>query len=92
MFALLALAQCPLVRILVLTLPSLVRLALQFTIVSAIGIVWECAVFCYFGSMAENVTSIASGGGMSGPFEWVMLGVSVVMCIVGAVFVSFRIK
>lgn len=64
----------------------------QFTIVSAIGILWECAVFCYFGSMAENVTSIASGGGMSGPFEWVMLGVSVVMCIVGAVFVSFMIK
>lgn len=64
----------------------------QFTVVSAIGIVWECAVFCYFGSMAENVTSIAAGEGMSGPLEWVMLGVSLVMCVVGAVFVSIMVK
>lgn len=47
-----------------------------FTVVSAIGIIFECAVFCYFGSMAENVSSIISGqAGPAAAFEWVMLGI-----------------
>lgn len=66
--------------------------ALQFTIVSAVGIIWECAVFCYLGSMAENVTAIASDAGASGVWEWILLGVSLVMCVAAAVLVSFSLK
>ncbi|KAL4428039.1 hypothetical protein ABPG75_002128 [Micractinium tetrahymenae] len=65
----------------------------QFTIVSAVGIVYECAVFAYFGSMADNIHSIIAGKAGAPPiFEWVMLGISAVMCVVGALFVSYSIK
>lgn len=66
---------------------------LQFTMVSSVGIIFECAVFCYFGSMAENITSIISGdAGPAAAIEWVLLGLSLVMCVFGAIFVSFSIK
>lgn len=43
--------------------------------------------------MADNIHAIASGEGGPPPvFEWVMLGVSLVMCVVGAVFVSYSVK
>jgi hypothetical protein len=43
--------------------------------------------------MADNIHSIISGEGGRPPwFEWVMLGVSLVMCVVGALFVSYSIK
>jgi uncharacterized membrane protein YdjX (TVP38/TMEM64 family) len=65
----------------------------QFSLVSAVGIVYECAVFAYFGSMADNIHSIISGQGGPPPvFEWVMLGISALMCVVGALFVSYSIK
>lgn len=48
--------------------------ALQFAVVSAVGIIYECAVFCYFGSMADNISSIISGEATSGVVEWVLLG------------------
>ncbi|KAG7672571.1 putative membrane protein [Nannochloris sp. 'desiccata'] len=65
----------------------------SFTIVSAIGIVFECAVFCYLGTMAESITSIASGE--TGPpkaIQWVLLGLSISMCVLGALMVSFMVK
>ena len=44
-------------------------------------------------SMADNIHAIISGEGGPPPvFEWVMLGVSAVMCVVGALFVSYSIK
>ena len=123
----------------------------QFTVVSAVGIIYECAVFAYFGrcagrvaavhscasrtrdcgvctcmsarhqtrersavtfvgpnlhhrlttrtrppatrSMADNIHAIVKGEGGPPPvFEWVMLGVSALMCVVGAIFVSYSIK
>lgn len=65
----------------------------QFTFVSAIGILYECAVFCYFGSAAKDITSIVSGeAGPAAVVKWIMLGVSVAMCVLGAVFVSVTIK
>ncbi|KAI7841423.1 hypothetical protein COHA_004818 [Chlorella ohadii] len=65
----------------------------QFTVVSAVGIIYECAVFAYFGSMADNIHAIVKGEGGPPPvFEWVMLGVSALMCVVGALFVSYSIK
>jgi uncharacterized membrane protein YdjX (TVP38/TMEM64 family) len=65
----------------------------SFTIVSAIGIIFECAVFCYLGTMADSITSIASGE--TGPpkaIQWVLLGLSVSMCALGAFMVSFMVK
>lgn len=35
----------------------------QFAVVSAIGIVYECAVFVYFGSMADSIHAVVSGEG-----------------------------
>ena len=65
----------------------------QFTIVSAIGIVFECAVFCYLGTMAENISSIASGeAGNMKALQWVFFGVSLAMCVLGAVFVSVMVR
>ncbi|KAL4858718.1 TVP38/TMEM64 family membrane protein [Chlorella vulgaris] len=65
----------------------------QFTLVSAVGIVYECAIFAYFGSMADNIHSIIAGEGGPPPvFEWVMLGISLVMVVVVALFVSHSIK
>jgi uncharacterized membrane protein YdjX (TVP38/TMEM64 family) len=65
----------------------------QFTIVSAVGIIFECAVFTYFGTIAEDITSIVSGD--AGPpkvFKWVLLGLSVAMCTLTAVMVSIFVR
>ena len=44
-------------------------------------------------SMADNIHAIISGEGGPPPvFEWVMLGISLLMCVVGALFVSYSIK
>jgi uncharacterized membrane protein YdjX (TVP38/TMEM64 family) len=65
----------------------------SFTIVSAIGIIFECAVFCYLGTMADSITSIASGeAGPPKAIQWVLLGLSISMCILGALMVSFMVK
>lgn len=65
---------------------------LAFAIVSAVGIVFECAIFCYFGSMADGIGSIVSGSARPAAIEWVLLGISVVMCVAGAVLVSYSLK
>ena len=43
--------------------------------------------------MADNIHAIVKGEGGPPPvFEWVMVGVSALMCVVGALFVSYSIK
>lgn len=65
----------------------------SFVVASAIGVVFECAVFTYIGTMAESITSIASGeAGPPKAIEWVLLGLSLAMCILGAVVVSIMVK
>lgn len=65
----------------------------SFAFVSAIGIVFECAVFCYIGTMADNITSIVSGQAeKTKAIQWVLLGLSIVMCIIGALFVSIMVR
>lgn len=65
----------------------------QFTIVSAVGIIFECAVFTYFGTIAEDITSIVSGdAGPPKAFKWVLLGLSVAMCTLTAVMVSIFVR
>lgn len=65
----------------------------QFFLVSAVGILFECAVFTYFGSIAENITSIVSGdAGSPKAYKWVLFGISVGMIIVTAVVVSMFVR
>lgn len=43
--------------------------------------------------MADSIHSVVSGeGGLPSAVQWVMLGVSLLMCVVGAIFVSYTIK
>ena len=52
-----------------------------------------CPALLLSRSMADNIHAIISGEGGPPPvFEWVMLGISLVMCVVGALFVSYSIK
>ena len=65
----------------------------SFAIVSAVGIVFECGIFCYIGTIADSITSIVSGDAeKTKVIQWVLLALSLVMCIVGAVFVSIMVK
>ena len=65
----------------------------SFAFVSAIGIVFEGAVFCYIGTMADNITSIVSGQAeKTKAIQCVLLGLSIVMCIIGAFFVSIMVR
>jgi uncharacterized membrane protein YdjX (TVP38/TMEM64 family) len=65
----------------------------SFTLVSSVGIVFECAVFCYLGTMANDISAIASGdAGPPKAIQWVLLGLSLTMCVVGAVFVSIMVR
>lgn len=46
-----------------------------------------------FRSMADNIHAVVSGeGGLPSAVQWVMLGISLLMCVVGAAFVSYSIK
>ena len=64
-----------------------------FAIVSAIGIVFECAVFVYVGTTADNIASIISGeAGPPRVLQWVMLGLSIFFIVAAAVAVSIIIR
>lgn len=66
---------------------------LAFTIVSAIGIVFECGIFCYIGTIADSITSIVSGhAGKPQAIQWVLLGLSIMMGVIGAIFVSIMVR
>lgn len=66
---------------------------LSFSIVSAIGIIFECGIFCYIGTIADSITSIVSGqAGKPKAIQWVLLGLSVMMGIIGAIFVSIMVR
>jgi len=65
----------------------------SFSIVSAIGIVFECGIFCYIGTIADSITSIVSGQtGKPKAVQWVLLGLSITMGVIGAFFVSFMVR
>lgn len=66
----------------------------SFTMVSAVGIVFECGLFCYIGTIADSITSIVSGDAEKSTkaFQWVLLGLSLAMAVLGAVFVSVMIR
>jgi uncharacterized membrane protein YdjX (TVP38/TMEM64 family) len=66
---------------------------LPFAFVSAIGIVFECSIFTYLGTMADSITSIVAGeSGAPKAYRWVLLGLSLAGCIIGAVIVSIIVR
>lgn len=66
---------------------------LAFSMVSSIGIIFECCIFVYLGTIADGITSIVEGhAGKPKAIQWVLLGLSIFMGIVGAVFVSIIIR
>lgn len=65
----------------------------QFAIVSSIGIIPELSVFVYFGTLADNIGSIISGeAGPAKAYKWVLLVMSVVFVVAGAVFVKIIVS
>ena len=67
---------------------------LAFALVSSVGILFECGIFVYLGTIADGITSIVEGGkgGKPKAIQWVLLGLSIFMGIVGAVFVSVMVR
>lgn len=66
---------------------------LAFALVSSIGIIFECCIFVYLGTIADGITSIVEGhAGKPKAIQWVLLGLSIFMGIVGAVFVSVMVR
>jgi uncharacterized membrane protein YdjX (TVP38/TMEM64 family) len=66
---------------------------LAFSVVSSIGIMFECCIFVYLGTIADGITSIVEGhAGKPKAIQWVLMGLSIFMGIVGAVFVSIMIR
>ncbi len=66
---------------------------LAFSVVSSIGIIFECCIFVYLGTIADGITSIVEGhAGKPKAIQWVLMGLSIFMGIVGAVFVSIMIR
>jgi len=66
---------------------------LAFSVVSSIGIFFECCIFVYLGTIADGITSIVEGhAGKPKAIQWVLMGLSIFMGIVGAVFVSIMIR
>ena len=66
---------------------------LAFSLVSSIGIIFECCIFVYLGTIADGITSIVEGhSGKPKAIQWVLLGLSIFMGVVGAVFVSIMVR
>lgn len=64
-----------------------------FTIVSSIGIIFECSIFVYLGTMADSITSIVAGeSGTPKAYRWVLMGLSIAGCVITAVMVSIIVR
>lgn len=65
----------------------------QFTLVSSVGILFECALFSYIGSLAGSVTAIVSGeSGIPSALSWTLVGLTVGMCTIAVIFVTHMVK
>ena len=66
---------------------------IPFALVSSIGIIFECSIFVYLGTMADSITSIVSGeSGAPKAYRWVLMGLSIAGCIITAIMVSFIVR
>ncbi|KAK9812227.1 hypothetical protein WJX73_005602 [Symbiochloris irregularis] len=65
---------------------------LAFATASCFGIIPECAVFCYAGTLAENITQVANSDALLGKSTYIILAVSVVMAIVAATWATLIVR
>ncbi|BDA41533.1 probable Golgi apparatus membrane protein tvp38 [Coccomyxa sp. Obi] len=65
----------------------------QFAIVSFFGIIPECALFCYMGSLTENVSAIVAGDARPhGKVTYILAGISVFFLLLTAIWASLIIR
>lgn len=66
---------------------------LTFTVVSAFGIIPECSIVCYFGSLSENISQIASGkAGPSGKVTYILVGITVFFMLAAVTWSTFVVR
>lgn len=66
---------------------------LTFSVVSLFGIIPECTIVCYFGSLSENISQIASGkAGPSGVVTYVLVGVTVFFMVAAVTWSTFVVR
>ena len=56
------------------------------------GIIPECAVFCYCGTLAENITQVSNSDAVLGKSTWIIMAVSVVMVAVAATWATIIVR
>ena len=57
------------------------------------GVLPECAVLCYIGSLADNMKSVISGdAGLRGSTNYAVVGVSAVLVIVSIVWATLVVR
>ncbi len=57
------------------------------------GIIPECCIVCYFGSLSENISQIASGkAGPSGKVTYILVGVTVFFMIAAVTWSTFVVR
>ncbi len=59
----------------------------------AAGIIPECCIVCYFGSLSENISQIASGkAGPSGKVTYILVGVTVFFMLAAVTWSTFVVR
>ena len=59
----------------------------------ASGIIPECCIVCYFGSLSENISQIASGkAGPSGKVTYILVGVTVFFMLAAVTWSTFVVR
>ena len=57
------------------------------------GIIPECSIVCYFGSLSENISQIASGkAGPSGKVTYILVGVTVFFMLAAVTWSTFVVR
>ena len=57
------------------------------------GIIPECSILCYFGSLSEDISSVIDGkGGAHGPIKYVLMGVTCFFMITAVVWSTFVVR
>lgn len=65
----------------------------QFAVVSFFGIIPECALFCYMGSLTENVSAIVAGDARPhGKVTYILAGISVFFLLLTACWATLIIR
>eukprot|EP00884_Botryococcus_braunii_P002783 jgi/Botrbrau1/12505/Bobra.0169s0048.5 len=64
-----------------------------FAVTSFFGIIPECALFCYMGSLAENMTQVLNGRGKPrGKTTWIVTGVMALVVVITVTWATLFIR